>query len=334
MPGSRRGRDRGAPHRPGAQALGEHVGPARRGRARWRRTCWVDLQVERRRSAGRGCREQVVLPRPLALIAPPRGRSIRITSAPRSASSVIPRAARGRSPAISTTLTPAQRPGALSECVVMARDHDSTAVTMRGAARTGDGGPGRRNTARIRDHLLSQRPDQPFFTRSRNGRRVGPMPSGTRVEQTIRGREPAGDPLPGRGAGRRARAPARRHRLAHLRASAQTSAGLAPGGLRRAAGADPAGPRPPHPAVGLGRELRVAAGATTTTTGRRSCGVDRRRRLRRRGPPCLTPSDGHGFTIDEAEVVFRGCCPACSSMQRRATESPRSRPPIGRNTHA
>jgi Fur family transcriptional regulator, stress-responsive regulator len=28
--------------------------------------------------------------------------------------------------------------------------------------------------------------------------------------------------------------------------------------------------------------------------------------------PCLTPSDDHGFTIDEAEVVYRGLCPACS----------------------
>jgi len=28
--------------------------------------------------------------------------------------------------------------------------------------------------------------------------------------------------------------------------------------------------------------------------------------------PCLTPSEDHGFVIDEAEVVFRGLCPACS----------------------
>jgi Fur family transcriptional regulator, stress-responsive regulator len=32
------------------------------------------------------------------------------------------------------------------------------------------------------------------------------------------------------------------------------------------------------------------------------------------GPaPCLTPSDDHGFVIDEAEVVYRGLCPACST---------------------
>ena len=29
--------------------------------------------------------------------------------------------------------------------------------------------------------------------------------------------------------------------------------------------------------------------------------------------PCLTPSDHHGFAIDEAEVVFWGVCPGCST---------------------
>jgi len=29
--------------------------------------------------------------------------------------------------------------------------------------------------------------------------------------------------------------------------------------------------------------------------------------------PCLTPSDNHGFVIDEAEVVYRGLCPDCST---------------------
>ncbi|WP_344868733.1 Fur family transcriptional regulator [Amycolatopsis ultiminotia] len=32
------------------------------------------------------------------------------------------------------------------------------------------------------------------------------------------------------------------------------------------------------------------------------------------GPaPCLTPSDANGFVIDEAEVVYWGRCPACST---------------------
>ena len=29
--------------------------------------------------------------------------------------------------------------------------------------------------------------------------------------------------------------------------------------------------------------------------------------------PCLTASDDHGYSIDEAEVVYWGICPSCSS---------------------
>lgn len=36
--------------------------------------------------------------------------------------------------------------------------------------------------------------------------------------------------------------------------------------------------------------------------------------------PCLTASDDHGFVIDEAEVVYWGTCPDCTT---RATSSPR-----------
>ncbi|PXY24625.1 Fur family transcriptional regulator [Prauserella muralis] len=32
--------------------------------------------------------------------------------------------------------------------------------------------------------------------------------------------------------------------------------------------------------------------------------------------PCLTASETHGFTIDEAEVVYWGLCPACSTATR------------------
>ena len=31
--------------------------------------------------------------------------------------------------------------------------------------------------------------------------------------------------------------------------------------------------------------------------------------------PCLTASDDHGFTVDEAEVVYWGMCPTCSVSQ-------------------
>ena len=30
--------------------------------------------------------------------------------------------------------------------------------------------------------------------------------------------------------------------------------------------------------------------------------------------PCLTASDDHGFTIDEAEVIYWGRCPACATV--------------------
>ncbi|MEU4331334.1 MULTISPECIES: Fur family transcriptional regulator [Nonomuraea] len=31
--------------------------------------------------------------------------------------------------------------------------------------------------------------------------------------------------------------------------------------------------------------------------------------------PCLTASDDHGFSIDEAEVIYWGLCPGCSSTR-------------------
>ncbi|GAA4837134.1 Fur family transcriptional regulator [Actinomycetospora corticicola] len=47
------------------------------------------------------------------------------------------------------------------------------------------------------------------------------------------------------------------------------------------------------------------------------------------GPaPCLTPSDDHGFAIDEAEVVFWGLCPACRGTAHATTSSQ----PFGGNT--
>ncbi|WP_081239634.1 Fur family transcriptional regulator [Streptomyces viridosporus] len=35
--------------------------------------------------------------------------------------------------------------------------------------------------------------------------------------------------------------------------------------------------------------------------------------------PCLTASDGHGFVIDEAEVIYWGLCPACSTARSDGT---------------
>jgi Fur family transcriptional regulator, stress-responsive regulator len=32
--------------------------------------------------------------------------------------------------------------------------------------------------------------------------------------------------------------------------------------------------------------------------------------------PCLTPSDDHGFVVDEAEVVYWGTCPTCAAVDQ------------------
>jgi Fur family transcriptional regulator, stress-responsive regulator len=38
-------------------------------------------------------------------------------------------------------------------------------------------------------------------------------------------------------------------------------------------------------------------------------------------PPCLTASDDHGYAIDEAEVVYWGLCPACSTTETTVPQS-------------
>jgi Fur family ferric uptake transcriptional regulator len=45
----------------------------------------------------------------------------------------------------------------------------------------------------------------------------------------------------------------------------------------------------------------------------RSCGVIADVDCAVDAVPCLTPSDDHGFAIDEAEVVYWGRCPACAA---------------------
>ncbi|GAA2263304.1 Fur family transcriptional regulator [Streptomyces atrovirens] len=47
----------------------------------------------------------------------------------------------------------------------------------------------------------------------------------------------------------------------------------------------------------------------------RSCGVVADIDCAAGDAPCLTPPDGHGFTIDETEVVFWGLCPGCSTSR-------------------
>ncbi|WP_432824792.1 Fur family transcriptional regulator [Dactylosporangium sp. CA-092794] len=36
-------------------------------------------------------------------------------------------------------------------------------------------------------------------------------------------------------------------------------------------------------------------------------------------PPCLTPSGDHGYTIDEAEIVYLGLCPRCHTATTTTT---------------
>ena len=38
--------------------------------------------------------------------------------------------------------------------------------------------------------------------------------------------------------------------------------------------------------------------------------------------PCLTASDDHGFSIDEAEVVYWGLCPDCTTVSSRSSTPP------------
>jgi len=45
----------------------------------------------------------------------------------------------------------------------------------------------------------------------------------------------------------------------------------------------------------------------------RSCGVLADVDCATGEAPCLTASDDHGFSIDEAEVVYWGLCPGCST---------------------
>jgi Fur family transcriptional regulator, stress-responsive regulator len=49
----------------------------------------------------------------------------------------------------------------------------------------------------------------------------------------------------------------------------------------------------------------------------RSCGVIADVECAVGEAPCLTASDHHGFSIDEAEVVYWGLCPNCTSQRIR-----------------
>ncbi|MEV6415275.1 Fur family transcriptional regulator [Kribbella sp. NPDC051718] len=48
----------------------------------------------------------------------------------------------------------------------------------------------------------------------------------------------------------------------------------------------------------------------------RSCGAIEDVDCAHGSAPCLTASDDHGYVIDEAEVVYWGLCPNCSTTSR------------------
>jgi Fur family transcriptional regulator, stress-responsive regulator len=79
-----------------------------------------------------------------------------------------------------------------------------------------------------------------------------------------------------------------------------------------------------HALAGAGLVRRIEpAGSPTRYEGRvmdnhhhvvcRSCGVVADVDCATGEAPCLTASDDHGFSIDEAEVVYWGLCPGCST---------------------
>jgi Fe2+ or Zn2+ uptake regulation protein len=77
-------------------------------------------------------------------------------------------------------------------------------------------------------------------------------------------------------------------------------------------------------AAGLVRRIEPA-GSPTRYEGRvmdnhhhlvcRSCGTVADVDCATGEAPCLTASDDHGFSIDEAEVVYWGLCPDCSTAR-------------------
>jgi Fe2+ or Zn2+ uptake regulation protein len=81
-----------------------------------------------------------------------------------------------------------------------------------------------------------------------------------------------------------------------------------------------------HALTGAGLVRRIEpAGSPTRYEGRvmdnhhhvvcRSCGVVADVDCATGEAPCLTASDDHGFSIDEAEVVYWGLCPNCSTAR-------------------
>jgi Fe2+ or Zn2+ uptake regulation protein len=67
-------------------------------------------------------------------------------------------------------------------------------------------------------------------------------------------------------------------------------------------------------AAGLVRRIEPA-GSPARFEGRRSCGAVADVDCAVGEAPCLTASDDHGFSIDEAEVIYWSLCPDCSTAR-------------------
>jgi Fe2+ or Zn2+ uptake regulation protein len=48
--------------------------------------------------------------------------------------------------------------------------------------------------------------------------------------------------------------------------------------------------------------------------------------------PCLTASETHGFTIDEAEVIYWGTCPDCATARQLKSRNHQSHHHLSQNT--
>src|SRR5829696_1550670 len=128
-------------------------------------------------------------------------------------------------------------------------------------------------------------------------------------------RGPARDPPPSGGADRGPRCPACRHRDADRDRASRARRGVAPGGLRRAAGPHGRRAGAVHPAQGLRRAIRVAHRRQPPPRRLSLVRVHRRRRLRRRlralpqrrGRRRVRDRRGRGDLLGPVPAVRRGC---------------------------
>jgi Fur family ferric uptake transcriptional regulator len=104
-----------------------------------------------------------------------------------------------------------------------------------------------------------------------------------------------------------------------VRAELGEVSGIPPGRLRHPARADGHAPGATHPADGSLARFGSRVGDNHHHVLCRSCGAIADVDCAVGTTPCLTASDDHGFTIGEAEVVYWGLCPGCSTPSSHRT---------------